>query len=466
MSPTESERTDSRMKLLPHQTALADTVLNAESKRIILLRGDVGLGKGTALVALARRLLQERPGARALFLVPAAARWQFVERLRAEGTQTLLVDRYQFREMLDSTMGGEFWPRGVAIVLSQDFAKQSDILESLTGTRWDLVIADEAHGFTGARAQALQRVGASAERVVLATATLPDFQPSGAFPTEDATVVEWRRDRVVDHDGKLLDTAPRPVLHEVPFSLTPPELSLRETVRHLCRVLEGSTAPQTLNTKSAWRRLESSPPAVESILRRIAEPLLANATLSPEFADEEPAEDQPNFQSHASDVEEAARLAIEALKHIEEISVDSKLNALRKLLSALTETEMGLRRICVLTDYVATLFYLAADIEDCGMGWLLMRGAMSVEDRHRSLTSFRNAEGILLATQAVTEGLSLGEVTDLVLYDIPSNPAALQNLLARFHRFGIRNQLSVHVLVAADSVLRAILDKAQTRSTQ
>jgi hypothetical protein len=299
------------MKLLPHQTALADTVLNAESKRIILLRGDVGLGKGTALAALATRLLKERPEARTLFLVPAAVRWQFVERLRAEGTQTLLVDRYQFREMLDSTTGGEFWPRGVAVVLSQDFAKQSDILESLTETHWDLVIADEAQGFTGARAQALRRVGASAERIVLATATLPDFQPSVAFPGEDATVVEWRRDRVVDHDGKLLDIAPRPVLHQVPFDLTPAELSLRETVRHLCSVLEGSAAPQDLITQSVWRRLQSSPPAVERVLRRIAEPLVANAALkqSPEFADEESAEDQTNFQSHSFDVEEAARLA-------------------------------------------------------------------------------------------------------------------------------------------------------------
>jgi SNF2 family DNA or RNA helicase len=476
VSPTEREPNGLRMKLLPHQTDLVDTALSTASKRVIQLQGEVGLGKSTALVALAKRLVQERPAARVLMLVPGALRRQFAEMLGDADTPTLFVDRRRFREMLDSTTRGEFWPRGVVAVLSQDFAKQPDILESLAATHWDLVIADEAHGFRGARADALQRIGVSAERVVLATATLPDLGLIDAFPAGDTMVVEWRRDRVFDHDGRLLDVVPPPILHEVPFRLTSAELSLRETVRHLCNILEGSGGPQNLITKIVLRSLQSSPTAAEGVLRRLSERLMANGALeqSTEFAEEEPLEDPPRFQVSPSVTAEASEVIARALEQFEEITVDSKLNELGKLLSRLTKTKTGSPRICVLTAYVATLFYLAADIEDRNMNCLRLHGSMSVEDRHRSLMSFGNAEGILLATPAaMTEGDTMGEVTDLVLYDIPGTRAALVDVLARFDWFDRRSQLSIHILAPADSVdrpdsepiqlLREILDSDVSR---
>jgi hypothetical protein len=426
-----------RTKLLPHQTELVDAVLSPASKRVIQLRGDVGLGKSTALVALAKRLVQERPAARVLILVPAALRRQFAEMLRDAHTPTLLVDRYRFREMLDSTTAEELWPRGTVAVLSQDFVKQPDILESVAATHWDLVIADEAHGIKEARREALQRIGESAERIVLATATRPDFEPSDAFPASDTTIVEWRRDRMFDHDGRLLDVTPPPILHEVPFRLTSAELSLRETVRHLCNTRWGSEAPQDLITKIALRSLQSSPPAAEAVLRRLSERLKADSALeqSTEFVEEEPIEDLPKFQLSRSAAAEASRLIARALEQFEDITVDPKLNELAKLLSNLTKTKTGSRRICVLTDFVATLFYLSADIEDRSMNCFPLYGAMSAEDRHLSLMSFANAKGILLATRAaISETNTMGEVTDLVLYDIPGSKAGLLDVLARGER--------------------------------
>jgi superfamily II DNA or RNA helicase len=455
VSQTEREMGDFSVRLLPHQIALVDTVLNPASKRVLLLRGDVGLGKSIALVALARRLLQQRPAARALILVPRAMRRQFVEMLRDGGTPTLLVDRYQFREMLDSTTEGEIWPRGVVSVLSRDFAKQPDILESLARTHWDLVIADEAHGFTGTRAETLRRLGASTERIVLATATLPDLERTRVFPAEDVTVVEWQRDQIVDHSGKLFGSTPRPILHQVPFCPTPTELALQETMRHLCSVLEEVAQPQGWITKSILRSLQSSPPAVEGVLRRLMASLSANSDLKnpPEFVEEEVPEDGLKFQFRRSTADDASRIAGQALKDIEEMSVDSKLHALGELLNHITETKTSSQRICILTDYLATLFYLAAEIDGRGMGCVLLHGEMSVQDRQRALMSFAIGEGVLVATRAVmTEGITLGDTTDLVLYDIPRGKIVLQQVLGRFDRFGRRTQLSVHVLTPSDSV--------------
>ena len=207
-----------------------------KGNRVTLLRADVGMGKGGALVALSKRLLQERPSARVLLIAPKAVQYQFAARLGAEGVSALLVDRYQYRELLDATSEAEIWPRGMVLVLSMEFAKQSDIRDSLANTHWELVIADEAHMFNGTRGETLQRVGASAERVVLASATRPNFEWFDAIQLEDISVVDWRRDQMVDNEGRLLYTAPRPVINELSFKLTPSELSLRAMVMHLCDV--------------------------------------------------------------------------------------------------------------------------------------------------------------------------------------------------------------------------------------
>ena len=114
-------------------------------------------------------------------------------------------------------------------------------LFSLAEVRWDLVIVTEAHWLRGARAEALRRIITDAERAILATIPLPGLELADEFASENMTEVVWQRDKVVGHDGKPLDAAKRPVLHEVAFSLTPAEVSLRETMADLCRVIGGKT---------------------------------------------------------------------------------------------------------------------------------------------------------------------------------------------------------------------------------
>jgi hypothetical protein len=251
VSATARGQHDTPMKLLPHQDAFIDTALNPASKRFVLLRGDVGLGKTTAMAGLAGRLFRERPGGRVLVLCPVALRVHWLALLRNEGVSATLVDRYIFREMLEASSAGEVWPRGGVTVLSDDFAKQPDIRDSLARAKWDLVIADEAHRFAGVRATLLRHVSAAAERIVLAT--LPRIASPGALPVEDVTVVDWRRDQLVDLDGTPLKVAHGPALHEVSFSLGQAERYLSETIGVICQLLEGGTSQQSFTAKILLR---------------------------------------------------------------------------------------------------------------------------------------------------------------------------------------------------------------------
>lgn len=437
---------DASLELLPHQAAFVDAVFGAAGKRITLLRGDVGLGKSTALVALAGRLLQERPRARSLFLVPAALRRQFVDMLRKAGAPALLVDRYRFREMVDSASGTELWPTGVVAVLSPEFARQVDILDSLASTDWDLVVADEAHLFRGARAELLRRVGAVARRLVLASAStisLPD-----GLSIEDVGEVQWRRDQLVDRDGSPLDVVARPALHEVRFDLSESERSLMSAVGELSRILEEGTPQQQWRGTSILRSLRSSPAALEARLLRLAAVLapLAEAGASLDATDEEEeAGDGTAWHVDRPMAEKLGEVVRRALQEVGAIQVDSKVVAFGRLLAQLN---MSGTRICVLSDFLATSYYLVAEIEGRGRPCQLLHGGMGLDDRLRALMTFKATGEILVTTRAVlAEGINLSHVTDLVLYDTPESKLALQQVLGRFDRFGRRSQLSIHGLV-------------------
>ena len=105
----------------------------------------------------------------------------------------------------------------------------------------------------------------------------------------------------------------------------------------------------------------------------------------------------------------------------------------------------------MLTDYLSTLYYVAAEIEGYDISCELVHGSMGRFARQESLRRFENAGGILLATRAVmSEGLNLPDVTDLVLYDLPGNPSTLQRVFSRFDPLGRRGRLTIHVLTPED----------------
>ncbi len=435
--------------LLPQQTAFVNDFFNTDSKRNILLRADVGLGKTTALVALASRFLVQQPSARVLFLAPGTLGAQFVEMLRTAGTDSMAVDRYRLRELLETSSEGELWPVGKPLVLGQDFAKQSDVLEWLVQTHWDLVIVDEGHRLTGRRGEAVKRIAASAERVVIAIRR--DLQLPERILTDDVQVVDWRREEFVGRDGALLDVIPRPLLKCFQYELTPDETALGGTIGQLCELLGGTTGYMSWTAQSLLRSFQSSPAALEGSLRRIVE----KVSLSGDGEESvEPFEETPlsaRFDSHVAPAmqDDVIKVSERALQQTEKLTTDSKLVAFVSLLEHLRSQSA---RVCVLTEFSATLFYLATEMEDRDTKCHIHHGALPHDERQHVLLSFINDGGVLVSTSgSMNEGIQLSKVTDLVFYDMVRSKVALQEVIGRFDRLGRSSQLKVYALTAVEA---------------
>ncbi len=229
----------------------------------------------------------------------------------------------------------------------------------------------------GARAEALRLVTANSERIVLAT--LPEIDLPYLFSPEDSTVVDWRRDRLVDFDGTPLASLPRPILHEVPYSLTPAELSLWSTVVDVVETLKMvALLPGWMPNLLLSASVESSRSG-GCMRKRMEWSPIDSETLS-ESSEEDVPLIRPEYQMDDPTAAKAAEIGAGALQQIEDAEVDSKLRTFAQLLSDLTAMKTPSRRICVVTDYRASLYYLAAEIEGRAMTCQLLHGDMGNED--------------------------------------------------------------------------------------
>jgi len=159
----------------------------------------------------------------------------------------------------------------------------------------------------------------------------------------------------------------------------------------------------------------------------------------------------------------AAGMTDRLAEEIERLGSDSKLATLAALLKRLEGSDPSLSRICVLTDYVATLFYVGAEIETLGLRFRLLHGSMTDADRWASVDTFLNTGGILTATSAAISGdIALPQATDLVLYDVPGSKTQLQEILGSFDRIGRRTQLNVYALSPSSDTFGINSESIQT----
>ena len=72
---------------------------------------------------------------------------------------------------------------------------------------------------------------------------------------------------------------------------------------------------------------------------------------------------------------------------------------------------------------------------------------MTFDEREQSVDRFKLEGGVLLATTAaISEGLNLSQVEELVLYDLPSSKLKLEQIYGRFQQFGRTRPLKLSVL--------------------
>ena len=138
----------SKVDPLPHQIeAVYGYVLNLPRIRF-LIADDPGAGK-TIMAGLTIKELKLRGLARRiLIVVPGHLRDQWRREMKERFDEHFIV---VMRDTIQSLFGENVWLRENRIITSMDFAKQEDVLPSLSAANFDLVVVDEAHKMSAYR---------------------------------------------------------------------------------------------------------------------------------------------------------------------------------------------------------------------------------------------------------------------------------------------------------------------------
>uniref|UniRef100_A0A7S0P4C0 Helicase C-terminal domain-containing protein n=1 Tax=Calcidiscus leptoporus TaxID=127549 RepID=A0A7S0P4C0_9EUKA len=115
----------------------------------------------------------------------------------------------------------------------------------------------------------------------------------------------------------------------------------------------------------------------------------------------------------------------------------------------------------VFSQWTAMLDLVAIALERESLGFCRLDGAMGLEERQRSLRSFRNDSSmrvLLLSLKAGNVGLNLTAAQHVYLLDPWWNPAVEEQAMGRVHRIGQHHEVTVTRLVVRGTVEEKILE--------
>jgi superfamily II DNA or RNA helicase len=350
---------------------------------------------------------------------------------------------------------------------------------------------------------------------LLAPDALATFDAFQAFPESQRRHYFIRRtkEEMVRFDGQPL--YPQRQCDTLSYELSPPEQQLyAATTRYItetynkARILNRSAARLAMSVfqrrlasstyalmRSFERRVDRLDEAIELVRSGRSDELERRQKRigeTPDFFETRTADedaDDTSEQEHHEEFEEEAlgglvavnlvelqaeRAEVDALlqqaRRLADVGEDSKFEKLR---AVLRDPAFAREKFIVFTEHRDTAEFLVRRLE--GLGFTgqvaLIHGGLDYREREAQVELFRRplddgGANYLVATDAAGEGINLQFCWLMVNYDVPWNPARLEQRMGRIHRYGQkRNPVIIVNLIAGETregrVLKTLLDKLE-----
>lgn len=219
-------------------------------------------------------------------------------------------------------------------------------------------------------------------------------------------------------------------------------------------------------------------PAAESALHRSQSGLPGESVLDRKTGDEEETRDgreeselEDEALAGATDARTldeliAERDEVQALvklaRRVYDQKAESKFEKLWEALDAFPDA-----KVLIFTEFRDTLDFLRDRLEGKGLTGQIaeIHGGMDYKKRDEQAAFFEQGARIMVATDAAGEGINLQFCWLLVNYDIPWNPARLEQRMGRVHRYKQTHDVLLLNMVSVNTregrVLKVLLDKLQ-----
>lgn len=438
------------LQLYDHQRRAVLQVLRQMRGRAVLA-DEVGLGKTIEAGVILKEYIVRGLADSALILAPASLTNQW----RAELDEKLALDFHVHR-------GGD-WQGHNRVITTLETARRPEHQRVLQSRPWDVVIVDEAHRLKNRRTRSWQLVdGLQKKYLLLLTATpiqneleelynmMTLLQPGllqtfGAFKRQ---FVQDKRspkqlEKLHERIGRVLVRTtrastrlswPKRMVETVPTPLNEGERRFYDDVLTFARTVFVASEQRTnvFPLILLLRQLCSSPHAVHRTLQTFARPgrLAADHGLW------------------------ASRLADRA---------ESLFDSCTKLDKTVAWLRNAGEPVIVFTQFRATQQALAEALKRHDIRVTSFHGQLGQTERLAALAAFREKGGVLVSTEAGSEGQNLQFCRVVINYDLPWNPMRVEQRIGRVHRLGQKRDVLIVNLVAPDTIEMYVLRLLQEK---
>lgn len=487
---------DFRITPVPHQLLALKKAITSANGGNLLFADDVGLGKtieaGLVIQNTIRRIGEDR--ARVLIMCPAGLKWQWYEEMQEKFGLNFNVWKSHTVAGAEA-FSGSFHGKN-RLIASYHGMVVGDMEEAILRMmeNYDLVVIDECHKFSNDATQWWQltrdmRENHKVGQLLLLSATphsgdryrflnLLHLLDSEVFPKGGSTqeslikvtnqkIIEsyvYRNDKlsVTDFDSKPLFKNVK--TESINVELTKEEQGFCELVVDYIYALDdakmkltGKIQTQVGFVISVYRKMLAS--SWKNVFRSmqaryiyLLNQILEDEGYEPILNDDDD-DKRENLKGLKDEKEEREILnlikemkstkivsnELEYLKKIvdygkelEKKNIDTKIQELLKILNS---SEFVNQKFIIFTQYVKTLEIIKKALG--GKDYVAeIQGSINVEDRKIQVEKFKNKVRFLVCTEAGGEGINLQFANNVINFDMPWNPARLQQRVGRVWRYG------------------------------
>lgn len=412
----------------------------------VLLADEVGLGKTIEACLALKEYWVRGLVRRALILTPPSLVGQWIDELSAKFRLQAAAPEHDGY----AAHAERFWTTHPIVVASLPLARQPANRAILSRMDYDLVIVDEAHRLKRRGTAAWQLVNEVKKRFLFLLSATPVGNDLIELynlilllrPGLLSTEARFRRD--YGRLDALRDPARREklrtLLREVMVRNTRAHIDLRLPGRLAATIVvqPGSEEAACLGAVSAWIRERYA--AAGALDRHALMTLQMQAG-----------------SSGAALLQGLQRAGAETpdLQQAREILADRGLSAKPQALVDLLRRSPD--KVIVFTRFLATLEELRAVLGVAGIGTAIFHGGMSGTARDDAIGAFASDAQVLVSTDVGAEGRNLQFCRTVVNYDLPWNPAVIEQRVGRVHRIGQSREVYVFNFCLRGSIEEQIL---------
>ncbi|MEI6849683.1 MAG: SNF2-related protein [archaeon] len=152
-----------------------------------------------------------------------------------------------------------------------------------------------------------------------------------------------------------------------------------------------------------------------------------------------------------------AQIAQGILENMKSLKEDTKLNRLIEIINEINNNDKGTKML-IYTKHPSTLSYISEKLRKQKFKITEFKGGLTPTEKSNRIKEFKEKSQIMVSTETGSEGLNLQFCSNIINYDLPWNPMAVEQRIGRLDRIGQKKNICVYNLATKGTMEEHVVD--------